>query len=1058
MKGDFSRFTFDPRKHYAGVLHQQGRVWLDSDWNEEVMERLALLQQELGDVIGPNGVPSPGTSFQLSPGTNPNAPDDFGISAGHCYVNGTLCQLEANSSYLNQPDLLDPPRITMPTGGSTLTGLVYLEVWQRLITYLEDDSIREVALGGPDTSTRLKNIAQVRVRILPSGTGNINCAQAAQFLPGSGSGTLTTLQPTNVQPQNLCQLPDPANFTGRENHLYRVQVHDAGDVSGSSSGGAFNVPLSANAAARATTLRVSQALTAAQIDAATRSGFITVSDNTGASERVSLSGVSADGTTVTLAQPLINAYATANNASVSGGIARFKWSRDNAAFAVSVTNVQSDRRTLTLASLGRDVATSLRQGDLIEITDDASELGPARGHLTTLASDPDPDKFTAVLTDPIPASFQLQGGVGSPPSPPSGNRHMVLRRWDGIGDAFSVYGDATTPGMNLGDGVHIQFGGQDLRAGDYWQLTARTADGSVQPLLNASPAGIIRFRAPLAIVSWGPPSPTSPPSSPPPGTVAMNILANCLPMFPALINFPPIDQGIHIVGLTSVDGANNVSQLFNDTNVTVSSFAGINIQCDANVDRTSISRPTCFVTVEYPLRFSDGSQNDAYFPIVLAGNVSGSGNVISWKAGPQAQALLNQLLLQTLNERGVLTRLILKGNFIWSQNDPALFLDGEIFGRPPGVNSPNVSLRLPSGDRRRGGDFEMWFWLVQAPSFVTAIEANPPSPLNVGDTTTITVTLNSPAPPNSTIVLTISNSNVTVPAERVTSPPTSPPSFLVTVPIPLGVTSVSVVATAQSQGSTIIGASFGGQSVALVLNVQPPPVLTALTLNPPSVFEDGISNGQVTISGPAPSRGLVVSLSTNNSAVAQLSGNSVTLVAGNTTATFSVTGVTAGTATITATAGTALSALFTVVRRKDAIKDANDNAKNIRDNAKDARDNAKEIKEIRDKGRTRLELSPARFPAAPLGLVSASPVAAQSRAFIRPAERPLVGESVLNPPTTLEPTPETSHSVVVPIAVTPSLETDSVTTLPDQEQKLLEKPLSAEKGTLGENLGDRLGR
>src|SRR5437899_412321 len=168
MKGDFSRFTFDPRKHYAGVLHQQGRVWLDSDWNEEVMERLALLQQELGDVIGPNGVPSPGTSFQLSPSANAS-PDDFGISAGHCYVNGTLCQLEANTSYLSQPDLLDPPRITMPAGGSTLTGLVYLEVWQRLITYLEDDSIREVALGGPDTSTRLKNIVQVRVRILPPG-------------------------------------------------------------------------------------------------------------------------------------------------------------------------------------------------------------------------------------------------------------------------------------------------------------------------------------------------------------------------------------------------------------------------------------------------------------------------------------------------------------------------------------------------------------------------------------------------------------------------------------------------------------------------------------------------------------------------------------------------------------------------------------------------------------------------------------------------------------------------------------------------------------------------
>ena len=35
MKGDFSRDTFNPRKHYAGVLMQQGRVQIDADWNEQ---------------------------------------------------------------------------------------------------------------------------------------------------------------------------------------------------------------------------------------------------------------------------------------------------------------------------------------------------------------------------------------------------------------------------------------------------------------------------------------------------------------------------------------------------------------------------------------------------------------------------------------------------------------------------------------------------------------------------------------------------------------------------------------------------------------------------------------------------------------------------------------------------------------------------------------------------------------------------------------------------------------------------------------------------------------
>ena len=46
LKGDLSRHTFERLKHYAGVLHQQGRVWLDSDWNDEVLLQLNLLRRK----------------------------------------------------------------------------------------------------------------------------------------------------------------------------------------------------------------------------------------------------------------------------------------------------------------------------------------------------------------------------------------------------------------------------------------------------------------------------------------------------------------------------------------------------------------------------------------------------------------------------------------------------------------------------------------------------------------------------------------------------------------------------------------------------------------------------------------------------------------------------------------------------------------------------------------------------------------------------------------------------------------------------------------------------
>src|SRR6185295_11106458 len=253
LKGDLSRHTFERLKHYAGVLHQQGRVWLDSDWNDEVLLQLNLLRQETFDIIGRCGAPAPGTAFTISPPQAGAPLDAFQIAGGpgpegRYYVDGILCQLDKSVTYLTQPDFPNPPRLTFPPVGD-LTALVYIEVWQRLITFLEDEEIREVALGGPDTATRVKTIAQVKVAPLPAvlgRDGEITCAEALATLPTSG-GTLTTLQPTDSIPADPCQLPDPASYTGRENHLYRVEIHDGGDVMGAPGGAAFRIPLGQDA-------------------------------------------------------------------------------------------------------------------------------------------------------------------------------------------------------------------------------------------------------------------------------------------------------------------------------------------------------------------------------------------------------------------------------------------------------------------------------------------------------------------------------------------------------------------------------------------------------------------------------------------------------------------------------------------------------------------------------------------------------------------------------------------------------------------------------------------
>lgn len=57
MKGDFTRRTFNPYRSYSSVQMQQGRVQLDSDWNEQAEIELYRERRMLRDIVGGSGVP-----------------------------------------------------------------------------------------------------------------------------------------------------------------------------------------------------------------------------------------------------------------------------------------------------------------------------------------------------------------------------------------------------------------------------------------------------------------------------------------------------------------------------------------------------------------------------------------------------------------------------------------------------------------------------------------------------------------------------------------------------------------------------------------------------------------------------------------------------------------------------------------------------------------------------------------------------------------------------------------------------------------------------------------
>src|SRR5208337_1711068 len=122
--------------------------------------------------------------------------------------------------------------------------------------------------------------------------------------------------------------------------------------------------------------------------------------------------------------------------------------------------------------------------------------------------------------------------------------------------------------------------------------------------------------------------------------------------------------------------------------------------------------PICYVTVGLP--FPASPPSGGYNPLVLSATVSVASNTLNWIPTPAAQtALLNQT---TPGGAPLLARLTLKGNFIWSHDNPAVYLNGATLGSlNPAAAGPQANLQLPSGDGRRYADFDMWFWLVSQP-------------------------------------------------------------------------------------------------------------------------------------------------------------------------------------------------------------------------------------------------------------------------------------------------------------------------------------------------------
>jgi hypothetical protein len=253
MKGDFTRISFNPHKQFSRVLMQQGRPQLDADWNEQVAILLESWRNFNLDVLGPHAGPERNCGFAIYADSDfplpsevglseeeqehvrrlLDGPGDFLIGPGHYYVEGVRCTNPEFVAYSDQRLFPDAP----PLENHGRPYLIYLDVWERHITYVEDDSIREIGLIGADTCSRAKLISQVRGFELASEAENVDCSwvhhewhELLQHWQPSHRGYLRaraarTSDVASVEPSVISPL---SRYHGLTNQLYRVEVHHGG--------------------------------------------------------------------------------------------------------------------------------------------------------------------------------------------------------------------------------------------------------------------------------------------------------------------------------------------------------------------------------------------------------------------------------------------------------------------------------------------------------------------------------------------------------------------------------------------------------------------------------------------------------------------------------------------------------------------------------------------------------------------------------------------------------------------------------------------------------------
>lgn len=242
MAGDRARVSYDPSRMWRGLIAQQGRVSVEADWNEAAMIADERDRQATVDVVGRFATPDRGYAVT---GVAPEgeraraATRDFVIEPGTLYVGGERLCLSERVLHSQQPDWLDHSTdptwqpAAAPDDGEVARELVYLLAAEQEVSAVEDPSLTDVALGGPDTMQRRRILQRfVRCRIESDSSEG-----SQQALDRSLGDQGLVLDPVSMRAGSGARLQvsfpsgpaaathaAPGGYLGAENQMIRVMV------------------------------------------------------------------------------------------------------------------------------------------------------------------------------------------------------------------------------------------------------------------------------------------------------------------------------------------------------------------------------------------------------------------------------------------------------------------------------------------------------------------------------------------------------------------------------------------------------------------------------------------------------------------------------------------------------------------------------------------------------------------------------------------------------------------------------------------------------------------